>query len=177
MLLDETEQLWLALNPESTAVAESRRYPVVPQRVMVSSARPTVVRGAKPSRALCRCPNPQDRFHDDGFHVNFALQVPIEEANQRLREAVIGQEWSLGVGTIKIVNATLYPLGNQVGVELILRGLLPLTLRLKGTPAYDESAGRILFREVDYTIKERTPPQTWRKNGCMNRCERNWPAD
>jgi hypothetical protein len=63
----------------------------------------------------------------------------------------------LGVGTIKIVGATLYPLGNQVGVELTLRGLLPLTLRLKGTPAYDESAGRILFREVDYTIKDRTP--------------------
>ncbi|MFZ1504906.1 MAG: DUF4403 family protein, partial [Nitrospira sp.] len=36
-------------------------------------------------------------------------------------------------------------------------GLLPLTLRLKGTPAYDESTGRILFRDVDYTIKERTP--------------------
>jgi hypothetical protein len=85
------------------------------------------------------------------------LQVPIEEANQRLREAVIGQEWSLGVGTIKIVGATLYPLGHQVGVELILRGLLPVTLRLKGTPAYDEAAGRILFREVDYTIKDRTP--------------------
>ena len=81
----------------------------------------------------------------------------MEEANQRLRDAVIGQEWSLGVGTIKIVNATLYPLGKQVGVELVLKGLLPLTLRLKGTPAYDESAGRILFREVDYTIKERTP--------------------
>ncbi len=32
-----------------------------------------------------------------------------------------------------------------------------MTLRLKGTPAYDERTGRILFREVDYTIKERTP--------------------
>ena len=25
--------------------------------------------------------------------------------------------------------------------------------------------GRILFREVDYTIRERTPPRTWPKNG------------
>ncbi|MBA5869572.1 MAG: DUF4403 family protein [Nitrospira sp. CR2.1] len=157
LLLDETEHLWLLLNPEATAAAG-----VEPLSGTLSAgygvlARPTVVRGSKPTSRHIPLPEPHDRFGHDGFHVDFTLQVPIEEANQRLREAVIGQEWSLGVGTIKIVNATLYPLGNQVGVELILRGLLPLTLRLKGTPAYDDSTGRILFREVDYTIKERTP--------------------
>lgn len=157
LLLDETEQLWLALNPESAAVTGVAPLYGGPAAGYGVIARPTVVRGAKPTPRHLPLPEPQDRFHDDGFHVDFALQVPIEEANQRLREAVIGQEWSLGVGTIKIVNAMLYPLGNQVGVELVLRGLLPLTLRLKGTPAYDDSAGRILFREVDYTIKERTP--------------------
>ncbi|ODT44309.1 MAG: hypothetical protein ABS70_05865 [Nitrospira sp. SCN 59-13] len=157
LLLDETEQLWLMLNPDTTAAAGVAPLSGSPAAGYGVIARPTVVRGTKPSPRRLPLPEPQDHFHDDGFHVDFSLQVPIEEANQRLREAVIGQEWSLGVGTIKIVNATLYPLGNQVGVELVLRGLLPLTLRLKGTPAYDESAGRILFREVDYTIKERTP--------------------
>jgi hypothetical protein len=29
-------------------------------------------------------------------------------------------------------------------------------LRLKGTPAYEESTGQILFRNFDYTIQERT---------------------
>ena len=157
LLLDETEQLWLLLNPETIATAGIEPLSGSPAAGYGVLARPTVVRGTKPASHHLPLPEPQDHFHNDGFHVDFALQVPIEEANQRLREAVIGQEWSLGVGTIKIVNATLYPLGRQVGVELVLRGLLPLTLRLKGTPAYDESAGRILFREVDYTIKERTP--------------------
>ncbi|MCS6329287.1 MAG: DUF4403 family protein [Nitrospira sp.] len=157
LLLDETEQLWLLLNPESTAAAGIEPLAGTPAAGYGVIARPTVVRGTKPTSRHRPLPEPLDHFQNDGFHVDFALQVPIEEANQRLREAVIGQEWSLGVGTIKIVNATLYPLGNQVGVELILRGLLPLTLRLKGMPAYDESSGRILFREVDYIIKERTP--------------------
>lgn len=157
LLLDETEQLWLLLNPESTATAGIAPLSGSPAAGFGVIAKPAVVRGSKPAPRHLPLPEPQDHFQDDGFHVDFALQVPIEEANQRLREAVIGQEWSLGVGAIKIVNATLYPLGNQVGVELTLRGLLPLTLRLKGTPAYDEPAGRILFREVDYTIKERTP--------------------
>ena len=80
----------------------------------------------------------------------------MEEANQRLREAVVGQEWSLGVGTIKIAGATLYSLGDQIEVELTLQRLLPLTLRLKGTPAYENSTGRIVFHNFDYTIKERT---------------------
>lgn len=157
LLLDETEQLWLLLNPETTAAAGIEPLSGTPAAGYGVLARPTVMRGTKPTSRHRPLPEPLDQFQNDGFHVDYALQVPIEEANQRLREAVIGQEWSLGVGTIKIVNATLYPLGNQVGVELILRGLLPLTLRLKGTPAYDESSGRILFREVDYTIKERTP--------------------
>lgn len=157
LLIDETEQLWLLLNPESTAAAGIEPLSGSPAAGYGVLARPSVVRGAKPTPRQLPLPEPQEHFRDDGFHVDFPVDVPIEEANQRLREAVIGQEWSLGVGTIKIVNATLYPLGKQVGVELILRGLLPLTLRLKGTPAYDETAGRILFREVDYTIKERTP--------------------
>lgn len=157
LLLDEGEALWLLVNPEAIGPAGVEPLSGTPAAGYGVTARPTVVRGTKPISRQLPLPEPQDRFHDDGFHITFALQVPIEEANQRLREAVIGQEWSLGVGTIKIVGATLYPLGNQVGVELILRGLLPLTLRLKGTPAYDESVGRILFRDVDYTIKERTP--------------------
>lgn len=157
LLLDETEHLWLLLNPEATATAGVEALSGTPAAGYGVLARPTVIRGSKPTSRHIPLPEPHDQFGHDGFHVDFTLQMPIEEANQRLREAVIGQEWSLGVGTIKIVNATLYPLGNQVGVELIIRGLLPLTLRLKGTPAYDDSTGRILFREVDYTIKERTP--------------------
>ena len=157
LLLDEAEGLWLQLNPEAIGPAGVEPLSGTPAAGYGVTARPAVVRGAMPLSRHLPLPELQSQFHDEGFHVAFALQVPIEEANQRLREAVVGQEWSLGVGTIKIVGATLYPLGNQVGVELTLRGLLPLTLRLKGTPAYDEAAGRILFRDVDYTIKERTP--------------------
>ena len=156
LLLDEAQALWLLVNPEAVATAGVGAPSETPAAAFGVTARPAVVRGANPGSRHLPLPDAHDRFKDDGFHVTFALQVPMEEANQRLREAVVGQEWSLGVGTIKIAGATLYPLGNQVGVELTLRGLLPLTLRLKGTPVYDESTGRILFREVDYTIKERT---------------------
>lgn len=157
ILLDEAESLWLLVNPESVGSAGVGTLSEIPAAAFGVTAKPTVVRGAKPVSPQPPLPDAQDHFHDDGFHVTFTLQVPIEEANQRLREAVVGQEWSLGVGTIKIAGATLYPLGHQVGVELTLRGLLPFTLRLTGTPAYDEPTGRILFREVDYRIKERTP--------------------
>lgn len=156
LLLDEDQALWLVVNPEAVSPAGIETLSGSPIAAFGLAARPSVVRGAKPASSHFPLPALQDRVHDDRFHVSFAVQVPIEEANQRLREAVVGQEWSLGVGTIKIVGATLYPLGSHVGMELTLRGLLPLTLHLKGTPAYDESKGRILFRNFDYTIKERT---------------------
>ncbi|MBA2485841.1 MAG: DUF4403 family protein [Nitrospira sp.] len=157
MLLDEAQALWLVVNPESIGSAGVSTLSDAPSAGFMVTARPAVVRGPKPASRHLPLPAPQDRFQDGGFHVAFALQVPMEEANQRLREAVVGQEWSLAVGRIKIVGATLYPLSNQLGVELTLRGLFPLTLRLKGTPVYDETTERIVFRDVDYTIKERTP--------------------
>ena len=157
ILLDKGEALWLMVNPKSVDAGGVRTRSEMPVAAFKIIARPTVVRGEKPISQHRPLPEAQDHLDEDGFHVTFRLEVPVEEANQRLREAVVGQEWSLGVGRIKIAGATLYPLGHQVGVELVLRGLMPLTLRLKGTPAYDEASGKILFRAVDYTIKERTP--------------------
>jgi hypothetical protein len=157
MLLDEAESVWLLVHPESIGAAGLGVLSESPAAAFGVTARPTVLRGARPVSSPSPLPEAQDHFHDDGFHVTFTLQVPMEEANQRLRQAVVGQEWSLGVGMIKIAGATLYPMGKQVGVELTLRGLLPLTLRLTGTPTYDEPMGRILFREVNYNIKGRTP--------------------
>ena len=157
ILLDEAAALWLLVNPESMNAGGVGTLSENPVAAFGVVARPTMVRGAKPVPQHRPLPDTQEQIHEDGFHVTFTLDVPVEEANERFREAVVGQEWSLGVGRIKIAGATLYPLGKQVGVELILRGLLPFTLHLKGIPAYDEPTGKILFREVDYTIKERTP--------------------
>ena len=123
MLLDEAQALWLLVNPEAVATAGVGALSEAPAAAFEVTARPTVVRGAKPVFRHLPLPEAKDRFRHNGFHVTFALQVPTEEADQRLREAVVGQEWSVGVGTIKIAGATLYPSGNQVGVELTLRGL------------------------------------------------------
>ncbi|MCC2641258.1 MAG: exported protein of unknown function, partial [Nitrospira sp.] len=136
LLLDEEQAIWLVVNPESIGTAGIESLSGTPAAGFGVTARPVVVRGAQPVPKHLALPELQGRFTDDGFHVSFAMEVPMEEANQRLREAVVGQEWSLGVGTIKIAGATLYSLGDQIEVELTLRGLLPLTLRLKGTPAY-----------------------------------------
>ncbi len=155
ILLDKERALWLLVNPEAVGAAGVGTLAENPAAVYGVTARPAVVQGEQHPQPL-PLPDPQNRFQNDGFHVTFTLQVPIEEANERLREAVVGQEWSLGVGTIKIAGARLYPLGDRVGVELSLRGLLPLTLHLRGKPAYDESTGKISFQQVDYTIKERT---------------------
>jgi hypothetical protein len=158
LLLDEAEGLWLQLNPEAIGPAGVEPLSGTPAAGYGVTARPAVVRGYQALITTSPPPRPAVSVSRRRLFTSPSRsRSPSREANQRLREAVVGQEWSLGVGTIKIVGATLYPLGNQVGVELTLRGLLPLTLRLKGTPAYDEAAGRILFRDVDYTIKERTP--------------------
>ncbi len=118
ILLDEAEALWLLVNPESVNAGGVVTTSEKPAAVFGVMARPTLIRGTKPVARRHPLPEAHDHVQADGFHVTFTLEVPFEEANQRLREAVVGQEWSLGVGRIKIAGATLYPLGKQVGVEL-----------------------------------------------------------
>ncbi|MCK6492528.1 MAG: DUF4403 family protein [Nitrospira sp.] len=157
LLLNKDQALWLLLNPESVGTGGITTVSDNLAATFGITARPTVVRGSKSSTRSLSLPDPQDRWRDEGFHVSFPVEVPIEEANQRLRETVVGRQWSLGIGVIKVTDATLYPVGSQLGVELVLRGLLPLTVHLQGTPIYDEARGDIVFRDFNYRLAERTP--------------------
>ncbi|MBX3234884.1 MAG: DUF4403 family protein [Nitrospiraceae bacterium] len=156
LLLDEAASLWLLVHPEAVGSGAVQPTPTTLTAGFGITAHPAVVRGAKPAVPLRPLPELGDGGAPDGFRVTFDAAIPMEEANQRLREAVVGQEWSLGVGMVRIADAKLYPAGEQAAVELVLRGLLPYTVVLKGTPEYDEAAGQILFKRFDYQIKERT---------------------
>lgn len=156
LLLDEASSLWLLVHPEAVGPGAVQPTNNSLTAGFGITAQPVVIRGARPSPHLKPLPELSDGGTPDGFRVLFDASVPIEEANQRLRDAVVGQEWSLGVGMVRIADAKLYPAGEQAAVELVLRGLLPYTVVLKGTPEYDEAAGQIVFKRFDYQIKERT---------------------
>jgi hypothetical protein len=163
LLLDEAAAIWLLVHPEAVGPGSIQPSASSLAAGFGITARPSVVRGARPAAALRPLPELTDAGTPEGFRVTFDAEVPLEEANERLREAVVGQEWSLGLGTVRIADAKLYAVGERAAVELILRGLVPFTVVLQGTPEYDESTGRIVFKQFDYRIKER--------NGVVNFAE------
>jgi hypothetical protein len=163
LLLDEAAAIWLLVQPEAVGPGSIQPVPKSLAAGFGITARPAIVRGHRPTASVRPLPELSEAGTPDGFHVTFDAIVPLDEANQRLRESVIGQEWSLGVGMVRIADAKLYPVDEQAAVELTLRGLVPMTVILQGTPEYDETAGQIVFKRFDYRIKER--------NGVVNFAE------
>ncbi|MGC3975661.1 MAG: DUF4403 family protein [Nitrospira sp.] len=119
LLLDETEQLWLMLNPDTTAAAGvARAIRKSRHRVWCHHKAHGRARHQTHITPSASSLNRWITSMTTGFTSIFALQVPIEEANQRLRDAVIGQEWSLGVGTIKIVERDALSIGQPGGSRI-----------------------------------------------------------
>ena len=88
LLLDEAASLWLLVHPEAVGSGAVQPTPTTLTAGFGITAHPAVVRGAKPAVPLRPLPELGDGGAPDGFRVTFDAAIPMEEANQRLREAV-----------------------------------------------------------------------------------------
>ena len=86
--------------------------------------------------------------------MSFDVRLPYEMANERLKEALLGKEFYMGPGALRVSAVRLYPIGEQAGVDIDLQGFLSVSLSLRGTPVYDEAAGTISFTDFDYVVKK-----------------------
>ncbi len=92
--------------------------------------------------------------------LNSTLEVPVpfQEADERLREVLVGQQFGQGVGTVTIQAVHFTPAGEraQVDLDLDLAGLTTVTLQLTGKPVLDEPSQTVSFSQLDYVIKHRS---------------------
>jgi hypothetical protein len=152
--LDDQGLMWLLLSPAQI------KYPSPP---LTDAARPVqigiiafpkVVTGKKPPASLRSLPALEPGYQNEGFHVSFDVRLPYEVANERLKEALLGKEFYMGPGALRVSAVRLYPIGEQAGVDIDLKGFLSVGLSLRGMPVYDEAAGTISFTDFDYVVKK-----------------------
>jgi hypothetical protein len=152
--LDDGATMWLVLSPLQTEAVE----PVWQNGALSAEvgivATPRVVIGKKPALPVRPLPSLGGRYTERGFHVPFALDVPYDEANQRLRDTLVGREFGIGPGRVVVRRVKLYPLGNQAGVDIDVEGLIVLGVKLRGTPVYDQATETISFTNVEYEMTE-----------------------
>ncbi|HEX2055629.1 MAG TPA: DUF4403 family protein [Nitrospiraceae bacterium] len=159
--LDESGTMWLLLSPLHTEGLEpASRNGTVSAEVGVV-ATPRVVMGRKPVLAARPLPALGSRYTERGFHVPFDLDVPYDEANERLRRGLVGQDFGLGPGRIVVRRVKLYPVGKQAGVDIDVDGLITLGVKLRGTPVYDRTTETIGFANVEYEMADQNALTTF----------------
>jgi hypothetical protein len=152
--LDDGATMWLVLSPLQTeAVEPVWRNGALSAEVGIVAA-PRVILGKKPALPVRPLPSLGDRYSERGFHVPFTLDVPYDDANQRLRDVLVGREFGIGPGRVVVRRVKLYPLGRQAGVDIDVEGLIALGVKLRGTPVYDQTTETIGFTNVEYEMTE-----------------------
>ena len=152
--LDDQGLIWLLLSPAQV------KYPNPPPKDAARPVQigiiafPQIITGNKPTTSLRSLPDLEPGYQDQGFHVSFDVRLPYEMANERLKEALLGKEFYMGPGALRVSAVRLYPIGEQAGVDIDLQGFLSVSLSLRGTPVYDEAAGTISFTDFDYVVKK-----------------------
>ena len=152
--LDDGGTMWLVLSPLQTEAIEPVWQDGALSAEVGIVATPRVVIGKKPALPVRPLPSLSGRYTERGFHVPFDLDVPYDEANQRLRKTLVGQDFGIGPGRVVVRRVNLYPLGKQVGVEIDVEGLIALGVKLRGTPVYNQTTETIGFTNVEYEMTE-----------------------
>lgn len=152
--LDDQGTMWLVVHPTWTQATEPAWTDGRLTAEIGVLATPRVVTGTKPAVPFRPLPVLGSGYKERGFHVAFDLDVPYDVANERLREAVVGQDFGIGPGRVWIRRVSLYPQGDRAGLDIEVDGVIAMGLKLRGKPVYDEATDSIGFRNVDYEVVE-----------------------
>lgn len=147
--------LWLALNPTSAQVgpigSDGDRLIQTSVNLLLN---PLAIVGSR----LDANERPLSTLHLspallEGFHLAVPIQVPYPEVNRRLAEQLVGREIDIPHSDpLTITSAQLYGSGNNLIVELGIKGPINGILYVAGKPVIDPATRVLRFDELDFTI-------------------------
>ncbi|MFO0773895.1 MAG: DUF4403 family protein [Nitrospiraceae bacterium] len=158
ILVDEPSQTWVLLSPQATQAGGLGLRASGLMATVAIEVRPTIVRGQAPTVTAAALPLSREPGRADlptpHIRTTFDLLVPFQEADDRIREALVGQSFS----GVRILSTTFTPVGDrgQVDLDLDMAGLATLRMQVTGIPVFDERSQTVSFTRVDYAIKNRS---------------------
>ncbi len=158
ILLDDATKTWILLSPEASQAGQLGLHNGQLAATVGVLIRPTLIRGKSPVATTSPLPAARDGIPASRLHAVFDIPVPFEEADARLREALVGQQFGQGLGTLTIQAVHFTPVGHraQVELEIDLAGLTTVPLQLTGTPVLDEPSQTVSFTQLDYALPRRS---------------------
>lgn len=158
ILVDERTNTWLLLHPHATHAGPMNLRNGRLAATVGVDIRPVLMRGTRPTPRSSALPTASAGLSSSRLNSTLEVPVPFQEADERLREALVGQQFGQGVGTVTVLAVRFTPAGEraQVDLDLDLAGLTTVTLQLTGKPVLDEPSQSVSFSQLDYAIKNRS---------------------
>ncbi len=158
IVVDDETRTWLLLKPRlirTGTIGMRGGWIAATVGILVE---PELVRGTLPSQKVRPLPQAEGAGASERFHTTLDVPVPFHEADERLRDTLLGQQFGHNPGVVTVVGARFAPAGHRAQVELDLdvAGIAALTLQLTGTPVFDEPTQTVHFAQLDYAIKNRS---------------------
>ncbi len=146
--------MYLMANPERIRIApmksEGRTLVVTPE----IQARPSITFGSRPTVEARSLPLlEQADALAPGFHVQVALDLSFGDASEQLARDVAGKTFETSDGRFEIISASVWGNGGQAFVEVEMKGKVDGRLTLVGRPLFDEATGRLVLRDLDYSLE------------------------
>lgn len=145
--------VWLLLQPEKIGLADIQgtgRYVKTSVSVV---ARPQVVTGDKPIKALPPLPQPQRlTSSDDSFHLALRGDIGLDVANRLLNEKLANKPFDAGGRQVLISSLQFYGSGDNAVLALRLQQPINAEIYLLGKPVLDVEKNEMRLENVDFAL-------------------------
>lgn len=147
------DDLWLQLSPESVAQASIRGLGDSVDVLARVVARPSIVFGARPDVTPRPLPALGSAAADRGFRATVQVRADYEDISEYLTRELRDESFRGAGHEIRIAYISMAGLGgNQVVLEVGVRGDVVGTLYLVGTPVFDEVEGFVRVPDASITV-------------------------
>lgn len=147
------KNIWLLLQPEKiglTDIAGSGRYVKTNINIV---ARPQIITGEKPKRALPVMPQPQRLTKtNDGFSLALRGDIGLDLANRKLNEKLANKPFDANGRQVLITSLNLYGSGDKTVLALKLQKPIEAEIYLLAQPVLDVEKNELRLENVDFEL-------------------------
>ena len=155
ILLDETYQLWLSIKPKTIKLSNIESNDKYIRLTSSIDFFADLNFGDKPEtdKFIALAPLEREEIPSDSFHLEIASAISFPYLNKMVRDELVGYEYKHGKKTIIVSEATLFPNGDYIYVNLSLNGSMSGNVYLRGIPKIDTDTEELYFDNLNFDIK------------------------
>ena len=159
ILVSEAYLTWLQVNPIDIGMSPLQVKGDTLRGTLVVTSNPALTLGEKPpgaNPALLSLPPFDYKMPDTtSFQLNLKTAVTYADAEQLLKQQLLGAVFSQGNKSVTLEDLSLYGRQDRLVVEIVLSGSYKGSIYLEGRPYFNKKRNAIDIEDLEFTLNTR----------------------